>query len=165
MSSNIKNSLEEKKIEGLGGWLIIVCLGLILLLIRGACAIYDLKPYFSPEAWKYLSDPNSEGYHFLYRYAVIFDLSYSIIFVIFTIILLVLFFRKRSNFPKLIIAFYITCIVIIIVDTILWSIISGSFSLAMGNGSILVTFATILEYILWIMYFLKSKRVKNTFVK
>jgi len=165
MSDNIENSLEEKKIEGLGGWLILVCLGLFFSIIKGIFAIYDFKPYFSLEVWKYLSDPSSEGYHFLYRYALIFDLTSNIVLVIFIATLLVLFFRKRSNFPKLIIVLYITCIVVTIVDTFLWSIISGSFSLAMGSGSVLSTFLVIIEYLIWTMYFLKSKRVKNTFIK
>ena len=72
--------------------------------------------------------------------------------LVFVVIALVLIFSKKKIVPKVMIAFYITNIVIQAVLSFLVSEYSGIIQ-------------TVIAGAIWIPYFLKSERVKNTFIK
>lgn len=126
----------KKELKGFDGWLIFPLIGLIL---STAYTLYDI--FFVLGGIGY--DP---------VIATIIFFLIDIIFLIFEITCLILFLNKKRSTPKFMIAFYLSNIILIIVLMLMAETYS--------SYEILVFIANIT----WIRYFLKSQRVKNTFV-
>jgi hypothetical protein len=126
----------KKKIEGIGGWLILPTIGL----------------FFSGLVWV-LS-------FFIWGFLVIKEFSlYNLTFFLISIILgfltiytLILEFKKKKEFPQ----WVIITLVAGVVATLILSVFDGQYSDLISS---------IAGAAIWIWYFSVSVRVKNTFVK
>ncbi len=135
--------------KGIGGWLIIPAIGLVLGPIKTAViSLQDINTIqsFAPEL---LSDVR------LWVGIVI-----NVAMIIAAIVVAILFFSKRRVAVMAIISLMIASIVASIIQLLMGVAIFGEVSSG-GINPLLhaCVFATI-----WIPYFVKSKRVKNTFV-
>jgi hypothetical protein len=156
---------ETKSYEGIGGWLILPLIGLFIVPIRISLLVFrDLVPIFIEGHWNVLTTPGSSAYHPFWAPLIIFECAGNAIFIIFSIVLLVFFFRKSRLLPKLIISFLILNLLFVAGDFFLADLIpavaeqSNSHSATeLGRG--------IIGAIIWVPYFLLSKRVKQTFVR
>ena len=91
---------EGKKLEGFGGWLVLVAIGLIANPIFMAVGlIQDVLPAFSGGTWARLTGAGSPNYHQLWAPLLIMEVSGTSLFILFSLALLVLFLMKRSLFP------------------------------------------------------------------
>lgn len=169
METNVQ---EEKKydilplgVSGLGGWLILIQIGLyitvIMLLVQ--LFVYSL-PAFGPETWDVLTSKDSELYHPLWGPIFIFETAYNICFLGFCLYIFFMFYGKKSILPRLMIIFYGVSLVVAIVDVLLLFQIPLARELDNGDGFKDIFRATLTSAI-WIPYFLKSERVKNTFIR
>ncbi len=135
----------------IGGWLILPAIGLI---VTTFILIYQLfsYSYFSKGIWQAYQNST-----FLNLYMG-FELFYNIAFLLFTILLIVLFFSKRTSLPILMIYFYGINLAIILI---------GGFVLNQSGipnpDFVKDIFKALLSSAIWIPYFLTSNRVKNTF--
>lgn len=144
--------------SGLGGWLILPQIGLFataLMLIFGILSL-DVS-FFNGEAWDLLSDePGFRGY-------LMFTIIYNLLLLGFNIFIIVQFYRKKTMLPRLMIIFYSIAICMSIIDLIMTQ------QLTFVTDEEMKTLITnlgrnIIAGGIWIPYFIKSKRVKNTFV-
>lgn len=151
-------------VSGLGGWLVLVQIGLYLTIVMLILqiAVYNL-PSFLGETWQLLTSKESLYYDPLWKPLLIFEAVYNVAFFFFTIYILVQFYRKKSMVPRLMIIFYGVSLVIGIVDFIFLNQIALAKELEDGS-SIRDLFRSVLTCLIWIPYFLKSVRVRNTFV-
>jgi hypothetical protein len=106
--------------------------------------------------WGVLTTPGTEAYHHIGAPLIIFKLVGNAFFLIFDIVLIFLFFAKSYRFPDLMIAFIASYLLFVVGADV---IPEG------GAESVKVLCRTIIGAVIWIPYFLVSKRVKNTFVK
>lgn len=141
----------------IGGWLILPAIGLVLTPFVLLFQIFS-ENYFHKDIWNGFHEAGYENADALNLYLG-FEFSYNILFFIYAILLIVLFFKKRSNVPMLMVFFYGANLVMILF---------GSFVLNQA-GINDPTFAKDLfrsafSALIWIPYFLMSTRVKNTFV-
>ena len=151
--------------RGLGGWLIIVAISLCISPIKSVFSVMnDLLPIFREGYWDMLTTPGSEVYHRLWVLLIIFEVIGNAFFIIFSIILIPLFFTKFYRFPTLMIVFIASSFLFQISDFFLADLIP---IVASENDGEFVAelFNTIFKAMIWIPYLLSSKRVKNTFVK
>jgi len=132
MKKSIKPQKKEK-LKGIGGWLIIPIIGLFLSIIL---VLYDLLSM-------------NAIYEFDFYIGLLSLLDIGLLILVITSLVLV--FNKKKSAPKLIIAFYITNIILQTVVAVLIEDYSGIAAPWVGGA-------------IWILYFLKSKRVKNTFI-
>lgn len=132
--ANKKFKDKEEKIQGLGGWLILPIIGLFISIL---VILYDLSTI--------LSTYEMGGY-------IAFLCLLDVVWLSLAIISLVIIFRKKSSAPQWVIGFYITSIIL----ATFVAIISGDYYSQLPGQ--------IIASIIWISYFLKSERVKNTFV-
>lgn len=89
--------------EGIGGWLILVAIRIVTTPIQLIIAISQILSSFSAESLAFLTTPGTEGYHPLWLPLVIFETVTNIVFLAFSILLPVLFFKKKARFPRLMI--------------------------------------------------------------
>lgn len=150
---------ERGDLSGLGGWLILVGLGLIVSPIRLVFVLFQLGEYVAVEgAWasagKY--DPNLQ---------VLVTVEFIVVafLLLLSILLLVLFFMKRASFPKVYIFVSLFVIVWLVVDAAAVKMIfpdQPMFDPKTAQDLV----RALLSACVWVPYMLVSKRVKATFV-
>jgi len=165
------NTQEVKKdyrplggVSGLGGWLVLVQIVLYLNLILLVFQLlqYNL-PSFSPDVWGVLTSKDSESYHPLWGPVIVFEAVANALMFFYCILLLVFFYNKKAILPRMMIIFYAAGLFVSIMDYVLALQIPAIRE--MEDGSSLQDLSrSIVSTAIWIPYFLRSKRVHNTFV-
>jgi hypothetical protein len=155
---------------GLGGWLILPLLGLfVTLFVVGAALVTDVIPLISGPSWSALTTPGSPVFHSSWAPYIIASLVSNIVLFVGSIALLLLAFQKKRLFPLLMVAFYLTIVATSAVD--LWAYTSFlkevlPDEVAANASAVTREFArSIVGCLIWIPYFMTSKRVQNTFVQ
>lgn len=152
-------------VSGLGGWLILIQIGLWFTLVMLLAQIsQSVLPILNTETWEILTSKDSGYYHPLWGPMIIFEAIYNILFLLFTVYVIVAFYRKNAILPRLMIIFYSLSLAVVIVDSLLLSQIPMAKELADGS-SIRDIARSAIACAIWIPYFIKSERVQNTFVR
>jgi len=163
------SSTEESQVDdqaqpnGLKGWLILPMLGLIITPINlSILLVTTFIPIFTDGTWTILTSPSSEAYHHLWAPLLIFESIGNFAFLIGSVFLLVWFFKKSRKLPKYIIIFYIANLLFVTADYIFGNLIPivAESNQAESLREIVKSF---IGAVIWVPYFLKSVRVKNTF--
>lgn len=146
----MENQKQQTELKGISGWLIIPAIGLVLAPISASISFFmgiSMIQSFAPEL---TNDPR------LWLIG-----SIDILMIIAGIIVAFLFFKKRRSAIKFIIW--------LMVASILANLIEVFLNASMFNE---MDYETIKPFIhasvygaIWIPYFIKSKRVKNTFTE
>lgn len=149
--------------SGLGGWLVLVQIGLWSSLIMLLFSLVTSVLTIDVEVWEAVTSKGSEYYHPLWGPFMIAEIIINMLLLIFCIYIIVKFYGKKSTLPRLMIIFYIVNLAIIIVDYIL--VLQIPLLREMDNGdSIKEIVRAVLVCAIWTAYFTQSVRVKNTFV-
>lgn len=154
----------DNELKGLGGWLILVGIGVVIGPFRLA---YEFGPLyysiFTDGGFEYLTTPGTDAYHQLWGPILIFETVFNSLLVVASFYLIYLFFSKHNFFPKLYIAIVLFSVVFIPLDA--WIV-----SFVIPDEPIFDPVTTkefarsLLATIIWVPYMLVSKRVKATFV-
>lgn len=157
--------LNEKTYEGIKGWLILPLLGLLIAPFRIALLMYrDFWPLFSEGYWSVLTTPGSEEYHPLLAPLLVFEVGGNLLIIVLDLVALWFFFKKSHLAPKIIIAFLIIDVLFVGGDFSLSHVIPGLAPKSDPESARELARA-IVGVVIWIPYFLVSKRVKSTFVR
>ncbi|MDH5178179.1 MAG: DUF2569 domain-containing protein [Gammaproteobacteria bacterium] len=159
------NSNEDKDLKGLGGWLILVGIGVVLSPIRLLVTFVPLYiPIFQDGTWEMLTTEGAEAYNPLWAPMLMLEIGYNVIMVFVSIYLIYLFFTRHYLFPKVMIVVMAASIVFIPLDAwLITFIVPGE---AVFDSETLREFSRVLiAGCIWIPYMLVSKRVKLTFVE
>ncbi len=149
---------------GRGGWLVIVAFGLFM---RPAFGIYALFGNFADldlNVWNGVTTPDNEFYHILWGPTILGSAMSNSFLLPLEFLQIVLYFQLRTSFPKLVIAEFVFLLIQIIVLSAAYQVLPGvdeATKREMGFEA----FKTLFGAIIWIPYFLASRRVRNTFVK
>jgi len=154
-----KTTQDDEQVNvGLGGWLALVGLGLIVGLFIQGYGVLEYLPLLS-ETY------NIPGYLTLLQ----MEFIGSIIFTVATAYLLYLYFKKNEKFPKYYFIFLIVSIGYVILDHLLLASLSAPtqelqnvISDALSENTSVVG-KTIIVSTIWALYIRKSKQVKATF--
>lgn len=170
-SNDLKNE-DVSKYKGIGGWLILVIIGLFVNVIRQAYYIYGNIVLFTDGTVENLSNLSSEVYVSGYAGALKFEIIVMLLFLVFMVYLISLFFKKNKKFPKYYITLLIASIVFIVLDYLILSSLTIPSSEMKQifdeetSKEIMKSIAqAVLALIIWGTYMVKSKRVKATFVE
>lgn len=148
-------------ISGIGGWLILPLLGLVLTVVN---QLPNLQPMADGLASAGNLDP-------LRSNIVVIDIILTIvILVIAPVVLLILMLSKSRRFPRLYIIWIIVTAVFVVADLMVsYSLIHASLE---AEGTSFFDLSTLrslagplIGVCVWIPYMLNSVRVRNTFVK
>lgn len=154
-------------ISGLGGWLVFIQIGLYTTIIGVVVVLFNYSyPALSTETWELLTSKSSEYYNAMWAPLIIFETLYSIGLLIFTLVILTFFYRRKRVLPRLMIIFYSINVFISLINFVLNTQIATIPELESERGSqIRDIVQAIITCAIWIPYFLKSERVKNTFIR
>jgi hypothetical protein len=141
----------------LGGWLILLLIGLFITPLVIFMNLADAK-YFTVDVWNAVGKYSYSGG---LKAHIIFKVAGSVILMAYALFCLVLFLNRRDILPKYMIGYLIYGVVfrladLIFVHNVSRMAISGDFSQAL--------ISSVIAGAIWIPYFLKSTRVKETFI-
>jgi len=148
--------------EGLGGWLIVIAIKLIMTLLSGCLMLMTLMAIFNGDAWSQISTPGTDAYHPLFGPLIIFELVGNIVLAGGSLTLLVMFFRKAPSFPRWMIALLVFGPILTAAD-MYWASLIPNAQLQATNDQVTTLTRTLASACIWVPYLLMSKRVRNTF--
>jgi len=155
--NNELNTYKKQKMEPLGGWLAVVSIGLVLHSIYTFFHLIDLVEYAKKIDWSFLW-----GREFLVILSVILELGIQIYMLIFSVILIFLFYQRTKIFPRLFIVYLSILLTLGLLQVI--AATAPIFPSYVSDGASVFLFRVFIISLISVPYFLKSKRVKKTFI-
>ncbi len=158
---------------GVGGFLLLPMLGLILIMCWSAWTVYDqFMPFRQSDAYAALTTPGSPIYHWLWQPFTLFQVFAAAVMFLAPIALLSMISGKRTGARGYTVAFYVFCClaagvssgasILLMVDALRSSGLTDAAAdvttYAMRN-----LYQTGALALIWIPYMLGSRRVRNTF--
>jgi hypothetical protein len=160
-----EKSKPETLYKGIGGWLIFPLLGLIITPIEGSFQMYNIYwQIFAKGYWSSLTTPGTEVYHAFFGPLLIFEGFGNSLTLALSVVTLWFFLRKSRLLPRLMISLIIFNFVFVCGDFFLSNLVPAVAAQSDSQSTIELGQAVI-GTLIWIPYFLKSKRVKQTFVR
>jgi hypothetical protein len=151
---------------GIGGWLLLPALGLILTPFRMCFHIYnEFLPIFSNGVWSEVTDPESPAYHVMWGPLIAFEVIANVAMLALTLWLLWLFFSKSVRTPRIFIFWLAALVAVQVIDSGLASLIPQAAEEAFAPDAVREIVRSLVGAAIWIPYFLRSVRVKNTFTR
>jgi len=152
--------------KGIGGWLILQALGLILTPFVIGYQLYRGLPLLAPETWNSLTNSSSPAYHPLWAPFILIELAANLALLAYTLGLIWLFFKKSKRVPTLFIAWLLLLIGVQLVDFLLAGRIPAiASSDTFNRESIRDLIRSLVHAAIWIPYWIRSRRVRNTFTE
>lgn len=156
---------DNRELKGLGGWLILVGLGVVIGPFRMVAEVGPLfYSIFTDGTFEILTTPGTEAYHPLWGPLLIFEAVFNSLMVLASFCLIYLFFSKHYVFPRIYIAIVLLSLFFVPLDA--WI---GSFVVTdepIFDPATAKEFArTLIAAVIWVPYMFVSKRVKATFVE
>lgn len=156
---------DEYKLQGLGGWLILIGIGVVITPVKLLFTLLPLyAPLFTDGNWEALTAETSLSYRPYFDLLAIGEMTYNGIYFLLSLWMIYLFFSKHYLFPKIFMAVIVATLLFIPLDA--WVV-----TLVFPGDAIFTTdvikelLKSVLVAVVWIPYMLLSKRVNLTFVE
>lgn len=149
--------------SGLGGWLILPAIALVVSPIRTFCTLAGTFAVYAPDSWHTLTDPSGAAYNSFWAPVLIYEFLTNLTIIAFSLLLLLLFFQRRRTFPTMYIVFLAFCAVTATIDHFWVQLIPAVANKTAGFDKIMTQNYS--ACLIWIPYMLNSKRVKATFLR
>jgi hypothetical protein len=149
--------------EGISGWLIVVIIGLVIRIGVWLHALgTDYMVTWDAAQWNVLTVPGGASYDSLWAPALLFELAFILLFIIFSALALVLLFQKRIIFPRVMITILLAMVAFKILDVVLVAQIPLAVK---ANGGVLDADLprVIFQAAIWVPYLKVARRVRATF--
>ncbi|HVJ37825.1 MAG TPA: DUF2569 domain-containing protein [Stenotrophomonas sp.] len=151
--------------SGLGGWLVLVIFGMFASLVRIPMEVLRLHvPMLLDGTLAQLSDPQHPAYHPLWVPLFGVEVLANLATMAFTVALLVLVFKRSRYAPKAAVAWYVYGLALVLGDHVMWQLIPGMAAQPADPQFVRDLARSLLVTLIWVPYFLCSRRVRNTFV-
>jgi len=151
-------------LQGLGGWLILLGIGLLVAPFVRIHFLAKSGVVYSTSSWRNITDPAS-GYDSLLAPILLYELFFQLTLLVFSLLLVVLYFQKKRIFPTVLIAYLLFQFVAFTVDEVLVRTRSGKAVTSNVRPPAAPAMAqTLAPLIVWGLYVSRSKRVKMTFL-
>ena len=157
--------MAEDKIEGLGGWLILVAIGIVFSPFRIIVELFPLYlDIFKDGYWEVLTTPGTDAYHVMWAPIILAEMSINVILVFVWLFVIFLFFTKKKMFPKWYIGILLFTLTFIFMDAFAVKVVAPHEPM-FDDATVSEIIRTLLPCLIWIPYMLISKRVKATFIR
>lgn len=153
---NTHDSSPNKKI---GGWLYLVAIGITLAPIANFFNLNMLIETAKNADWEFIWQQGPGTVLFL-----IYEYSMQGYMFVYSALLAILFYTKKHNFPKMFIIYVSSLLGLGVLGVFITENLPNSTPEQLVQPVVFVIYCLIVALI-WVPYFLKSKRVKATFTK
>ncbi len=158
--------IENGHLQGLGGWLILVIIGLIITPIRLSLFLQsDYFPMFTDGTWQALTTAASPSYHALWGPLIVFEIIGNLAIITLSLVTLYFMFRKSKRTPAVAITWISVGFIVVIADFFLADLIPAIANMPTDFEVVKELIRSSFAVVIWIPYFLFSKRVKATFIE
>jgi len=158
-------SRNRRLLTGIGGWMIVVQAVLwVSLLGTTMHFIVDLLPIQSGEKWIWLTSPESDAYDPMWATVISFEVYGNLLLFTVLLVSLVMLYKKKRLFVPFVICYFILVAIVTVVSLGLVQSISVMAEYRTGQ-SVSKALQNVGSCLVFVSYFLKSRRVKNTFTK
>ena len=144
--------------ERIGGWLYLVAIGMILSPIMNALHVKQLVEAAKNANWSIIWAQGP-----VTVLSVLFEFGIQGYMLIFSIILAGLFFSRAKSLPKMFVIYVVSIFLLGVVGAVITAFVPNITPQLVGEA-IAFPISVFILGLIWIPYFLKSKRVKRTFV-
>lgn len=159
------NAAEDNPPVGLGGWLVLLGLGILISPIRiGAQMLRTYSDIFSDGLWAVLTTPGSGVYNPFWKPIVFGEMAINSGLLLGWIFIAFLFFFKKRAFKKWIIGIWAFTLTFIFLDAIAIKCLLLNEPVFDAQTIKMLVQALIIALV-WVPYMVLSKRVQATFVK
>ncbi|MFO1358374.1 DUF2569 family protein [Plasticicumulans sp.] len=149
---------------GIGGWLLLMLLGLVLTPLRVAWSTYGmLQPVLMPGVWEQLTEPGHPAYHPLWAPLIVAETAGNGLTLLLALLALWLFLRRSRRAPAVIIGLFVWSLLFAITDQAATGLIP-MIPPPTTETLIDALVAPAVAVAIWVPYLLRSKRVRATFV-
>ena len=149
---------------GLGGWLILVGIGVIFgPIILSVQFVTVFVPIFTNGTIEAISSKGNELYVPLLGPLIYFETAVNAVFILFSFYSIYLFFWKKIQFPRVYILLLVGSLTFLVLDAYVTKIIFPN-ELTFDRDTIVNMFRGVISACIWVPYLIKSKRVKGTFI-
>ncbi len=150
-----------EKNKAIGGWLVLIGIGLVLTPFRIIYDIFINETLFINGSWMTFFDSKSQNYNLLLGLIIFIEMVVNAFLLVFIILSILLFFSKRNIFAKTYSILLISSLVFIVIDTFLVCAITSRGITTPETNELLVMF---IRTTIVAAYLLLSDRSKETFI-
>lgn len=146
--------------SGIGGWLILPAIGLVVTPLILGYSIYQTLQVFGTPGYLQLTTPDSPRFNPAYKPFLLSEIAANGFLIALVVVAAAFFFSKHRFAPRLMIAFYAVSMIILVLDIVL---ANRLLDVAIDRDAIKELGRAVMNVVIWIPYFLVSKRVAQTF--
>lgn len=155
---------ENRGPRGLGGWLILVGIGIVVGPFRMAFIMLETYREVSANGtWEILTTQGSGFYYPELAALIVVEMVVNLAILAASVYVAYLFFTKRRSLPAWYIGVAVFSLVFVVVDAIVVSAMLPDMSL-LDSETAGEMGRSLIQVCVWVPYMLVSKRVRNTFV-
>ena len=150
---------------GIKGWLILVAIGVVIAPFRLIAFMLNTYPeLFTTDAWQSLTSQFGDYYHPYWEPLLLSEMLFNTLITLASLYLIVLFFKKKAQFPKWYIGIAVSSLIFIVADAFAIRMIIPDAPVFDGETRLEII-RGVLTVAIWVPYMLISERVKATFVR
>ncbi len=148
--------------SGLGGWLVLPTIGVCLTPIVTLVSLWQERDTWSLATWVAVTTPGSDSYNALFAPVLALSVVALVGIFVLSILILIVFFRRRTSVPRLYPAFLIGVFAWQLVDLGLLDMLREG---AISRGDVAEVVRGGVLALVWTVYFVRSQRVAATFTQ
>jgi len=153
----------EMPLIGISGWLLLAALAVLASPVRLLVDMSKSFPTFTGGSWATMWVSDAASYDPPLAMLLVFELVTNLAMLVTSLLLVVLFFQKRTSAPRLFIGFLAAATAVQLLDA---AAASAMPNFAEAGATLWTEFArTAIGALVWTSYFLRSRRVRETFVQ
>lgn len=150
---------------GIKGWLILVAIGVVVAPFRLITFMLSTYPdLFKTGTWQSLTSQFGDYYHPYWEPLLLSEMLFNTLITLASLYLIVLFFKKKAQFPKWYIGIAVFSLVFIVADAFAIRMIIPDAPIFDGETRLEII-RGVITVAIWVPYMLISERVRATFVR
>ena len=150
--------------SGLGGWLILVGLGVVFTPLKLLAVVpKTFLTIFNDGTYDLITTPGTEAYHPFWSTIIWGEILVNAVIFVASIYLAYLYFSKKSLFPKFYIWIAVGSLAFILLDAVLVKVVLPNEPI-FDPDTIKEVARSGIVVLIWVPYMMLSKRVKATFL-
>ncbi|SDQ85425.1 DUF2569 family protein [Pseudoxanthomonas sp. CF125] len=162
--AEVHEEVEVNELDGLWGWLLLFTGFVILKMVRiGFLILATFLPLFRDGTWQALTSPGSPAYHPLWERVLIFELAGHIVIGAMAMVALALLVVRSSYAPKFSIGLVTASFAVAAANYFIAAQIPSIPDQGTGYENLAVLVRATIAMLIWVPYFLVSRRVRATF--